>query len=390
MREQWLSSQTTPTEDPSAPVRLLHTECGCALHDAHNSLRWVYSTLFDSADDLLKQMYIGLQSYRASVSAALGSLAPWLVQVLHPVPASEVASEEHLRQLYSALGVSADLLADLCGEMHLLWNQEFARLEILDTYLKQSASLGRISDMLLCLWRFPQFCSSRWVTIGSSCRAYLQGLNTGYAHLFRKMRTEGAVSEYDGSGGDQLGAQTNLFAVVMGLVAFLPETFMTLLLRDSRLISQAEALRSALEDEFAHVEDLPPFVWQTLAKFTPLAAPALRDRVIAGEQIAFSFLDWRIFEQIGNLPWSLALGDLDSNLADLRRQAEPPEDPVAKSIWIQMQAGATQQELKAILKLLSSVSFTSHTTEMRSCMSLLHYNMTPKRLKRLAKSGFGR
>eukprot|EP00971_Amphidinium_carterae_P098248 1943739-Amphidinium_carterae.1 len=42
-------------------------ECGCALHDLHNSLKWAYQSLWPESGTPLTNLFIGINCYKASL-----------------------------------------------------------------------------------------------------------------------------------------------------------------------------------------------------------------------------------------------------------------------------------------------------------------------------------
>ena len=341
----------------------VHLECGCALHDAHNALKWVWSMLFQKSSELLGIMFSGVQSYRSSVAKSVAGLSQWLAEKLQPLDQGQCKSEEELQAFYAALGVNADLLSQLCGDMRLHWNVATERLEVLDTFLVQAGSIDEITAMLLMLWRFPSFCASRWVTIGASCRAYLQGVATGYANLYASLRNSGIVSDFEGAAGDRLTADARVFAVVLAIVSYVPESFMTMLLADNRLLQQVEGLQETVGAELDYIETLPTSVWQLLAAHTDRSGSQLRDLTLSGAHLSMGYLHVRVFSEISELPWSLAIGDLEANLEALASATVPLTDKVAHLFWGLLQKQYPKQHLLAALKLMSGVSFSSHVTE---------------------------
>eukprot|EP00971_Amphidinium_carterae_P175760 3484009-Amphidinium_carterae.1 len=54
--------------DSAADMTMFHVQSGCALHDAHNSLRWIWQTVLSGTADTLRLLYTGVTVYRRSVA----------------------------------------------------------------------------------------------------------------------------------------------------------------------------------------------------------------------------------------------------------------------------------------------------------------------------------
>ena len=66
----------------------MYVEAGRSLHDAHNSLEWVWQTLLEGKDELLKFLHLALACCRAAVPRAIEHLYAWLRH--HVMPSAVV------------------------------------------------------------------------------------------------------------------------------------------------------------------------------------------------------------------------------------------------------------------------------------------------------------
>eukprot|EP00971_Amphidinium_carterae_P048161 948562-Amphidinium_carterae.1 len=96
-------------------------------------------------------------------------------------------------------------------------------------------AIEKLSGALQSIWRFPAFCSSRWLTLGSAARIYMLGVLTGFPSLYKTMRVAGSVTDYNGAFADTLGPVENNLAVFVSIVGWLPESLMSALMEDSRV-----------------------------------------------------------------------------------------------------------------------------------------------------------
>eukprot|EP00971_Amphidinium_carterae_P343169 6482777-Amphidinium_carterae.1 len=106
--------------------------------------------------------------------------------------------------MYSALGVSADLIDVLASQMHLFFDVETGTMQISEKCLRSSDGFDMLTGVLCQLWRFPSFTASRWATIGVACRTYLTAQCTGFQSMFRYLRSNGLFTDWEGSGGDRV------------------------------------------------------------------------------------------------------------------------------------------------------------------------------------------
>eukprot|EP00971_Amphidinium_carterae_P345871 6487051-Amphidinium_carterae.1 len=186
----------------------------------------------------------------------------WLVEVLSPVAAHDCPDRSLMSAVWQAFGVPADLVSFLAEECRLCWKPHAERLEVLDVYMKSGSSITNLSHALLSLWRFLAFCSSRWLTVGVSCRSYVLGMLTGHELLFRQMRASGEIGEYAGGPGDRLDDQSREVAVVLGLMSYVPVSLLQSLMEDSRLLQRFEEVCATMSEEQRYLEVLDMRVWE--------------------------------------------------------------------------------------------------------------------------------
>eukprot|EP00971_Amphidinium_carterae_P055375 1091642-Amphidinium_carterae.1 len=75
------------------------------------------------------------------------------------------------------------------------------------------------------------------------------------------MRVAGSVTPYNGAFADTLGPVENNLAVFVSLVGWLPESLMSALMEDSRLLKHFEAYQALTWEESAYIERLGEGVW---------------------------------------------------------------------------------------------------------------------------------
>eukprot|EP00971_Amphidinium_carterae_P327408 6458751-Amphidinium_carterae.1 len=355
-------STSSDAESSAEDMCIFHVESGCCLHDCHNALRWVWSSLNGSADTL-RLLYTGVSIYRRSVAASIGVISGWLAGVLDPKPLESCQSEDALTELYRVLGVEAGVLDLMACKMHLFWNSSTSRLEVIDTFMSTAACIEELTALLLQIWRFPAFVASRWLTVGASLRCLVLGFTTGFHSCFAWMRQNGVVSDYEGSMADDLKDSVSVFASIIGVVAHVPEAVLARLMFDNRLMLHWTELHAEMEEELASIVALSESTFQLLGQLCGKSSLFLRSKIINGGLVACNYMEMRIFEPTSAYPWCLCIGDVALNVATLLEAPAPPHDPFSKQMWSLHQVGYTCQQMEAIVHLLQSCAFTSHLTE---------------------------
>ena len=93
--------------------------------------------------------------------------------------------------------------------------------------------------------------------MGVSLTILLLGQAIGWPSLYAQMRSCGQVSDYARSYADTMGHDHLKFAGAIGLVSWLPETFMSSMLQGSRILKRLHLLREAAAKELAYLDALP-------------------------------------------------------------------------------------------------------------------------------------
>eukprot|EP00971_Amphidinium_carterae_P094399 1868974-Amphidinium_carterae.7 len=194
----------------------------------------------------------------------------------------------------------------------------------------------------------------------------------GYGHCFAFLRKTGVLGDYDGHAGDSLAQKLFSICLTLGLVSFLPEGLMSLLITDNRLLMQTDMVSESMAEEWEAVRLIPREVWSLWSGYVDVSASELRDRVLRGFMISWHYIDNRVLSQLQELPFCLAVGDLDANVASLQSLESPPSERATSQLWLLHKAGVSGSELKKCLELLRNVSLTSHMVERlhASCASM--------------------
>ena len=230
-----------------------HCWVGCSAHDGHNALKWSHASIFNNTE-LLENLYVGISALQASFFNALDLLGTWILEKLSPMSSNKLPAPGELFVLWCAMSVE-EPLAKKIADAQILWHD--GRLVVEESFLEQGGWLEALSAYLLALWRFKKFTHSRWVTVGTSCRALCCGVLTGYMDLVQFLHSRGAISEYTWHGCQKLQPDVLRCSAILSLTAYISEEFLRGVLSDSRVAKTQDQLAQSLQNEFDFLDFLP-------------------------------------------------------------------------------------------------------------------------------------
>ena len=340
---------------------------GCALHDAHNALKWGLHQQFVNAD-LMKGLYIVIESLRNSYGQVLSYLGDWIVRSLQFVPDENLPSEEERAVLWTALGLDPTLVDVLACKLRLQWNG--ARLQVAASCMDMPDVIETLSSALLGVWHFKKFSDSRWITVGCSCRTLIASLLTGLESLVAFIREDPASSDFHIVGFVRLSPEMKKFSAAAALASYVSDAFLSEMMEDPRLPMRLAFLKQCVQDEQQWLDSLPFSVWESMAEVVGGAARELRTDTIAAGHISMAFLQNRVFSEAEKHPWSLASGDIASNLDALATGPEPVER-TARKIWRLLQLNFNRYDLEQGLQLLLDCPWSTACTEQQHASATL-------------------
>jgi len=349
--------------------------CGCALHDTQNALKWSMHQQFCDAE-AMGDVYIVIQSVLNSYGLVLAHMGAWLRRVLVFSGEDELEPMEVMQELWTTLGCDPELTETLACELRLCWR---------DGCLRVAASRGkgvasvieRVSGALLALWKFKTFSTSRWCSVGTPCRTFVAALLTGFDSMVSHIRQDPASSDFHLHGYEKLSLQKKEFLVVAGLAAYVPEAFLLELLEDSRIPMRLAAFQDCLRDEAGFLARISLPVWSLLANVCGWSGLQLQSEVLFAAHTAIGFISTRVLTEAQKLPWALATGDLDRNLADLKAGPEPDE-PTAAKVWSLLQVGYNRELLKQGLMLIQDCPWSSASAEQQHASATVMKKFHPE------------
>ena len=354
----------------------------CALHDAHNSLKWSLLQYFND-NTLTTDVHIGIDALRNSTDLIHGHLGAWLLQVVTFVPHMALPSEDQLHALWLALGVAVDTLDFLSSTLRLHWDGSNLCLD--ERCRDRGALLEELSGVILELWSFQRFSTSRWVTVGCACRSLMCAWLSGLDHFVKHVSALPGVSLYYLGGYQRLQNRARDFVIQCGMISYLPESILTCLLEDSRVARHIDSLKEEVHTELSWLSGMVPFVWERLATCAEEHGfGSLRTAVLHGAFAAAGFLDQKVFRHAAELPWTLASGNIEENIMQLLSDA-CPEEPIASKVWTLGTHGFNHTMLAQGLRLLLEVPWGTVAAEQQHASATLmkkhHKELTTETLR---------
>ena len=140
-------------------------------------------------DAFLKDVHIVIESLRNSYDLLVVHLGNWIITSL----SFEDWDFQHQRELWTLLGLEPDRVDEFVA---LQLRFHGGRLKVAASYRDSPNLLESISTCLLHAWRFRKFTTSRWITVGDSCKTMVIALLTGVESLVRAVRRHPKTSDY--------------------------------------------------------------------------------------------------------------------------------------------------------------------------------------------------
>ena len=352
------SSQLTP-QLLELQEWVLSTACGC--HDAHNSLKWAMHAQMNDPE-LTKSVYLVIESLRNAFDLLAMILPSWMASKLAPKEEHELHPEEQLHAVYTALGLDPELVELLACELRLCWRN--GELQVKSSALQEQDGPGKVYHAVMSVWKFDTFSTSRWVSVGSSCRSLTAALMLGLDSVVACIRSNPKNSDYYIGGYARLGAEARRFVVIAALASYVPDALLRELMEDSRVPLRMEHLKSSIAQEMSFLSQLGIHVWEALAPVTQSAPQSLRSEVLQAAQTSSAFVEHRVFSAASRLPWKLCTGDIDQNLQELMASIEPRE-PTSQKVWQLLHLGWNKLELRKAIMLMADCPWATVCAEQQ-------------------------
>ena len=296
-----------------------------------------------------------LESLRNSFDLLMVYLPRWMAISLdfedHPDPAS-------LALFWGLLGLG-EAWVPLLVHLHLRWDR--GRLLVAKRFVGDDNCLRMVSTCLLRLFRFSQWTSSRWCSVGSSCRCLVGSIFAGLQGLVGYILADPASSKYYLGGWSHFDSSIMKMCCVIVSSSGVSEHVLASILKDDRVALNIDKLYRIMREESDRALGLSDAVLSLLAGMCDSSFHWLRDQVACSVAIQVGYAGAKLRPALG-LPWSLGRGDIVHNLEQLARGPRP-SDPVALKIFDLMRLKYPMVELKAAIGLLLEAGWTTTCTE---------------------------
>ena len=346
----------------------------CCQHDCHNALKWSLHSQFNNSQ-MMQDMFIVVAAARNSYVLLHQHMALWLQSTIVLIPDNELPPIQDRIELWTALGIEPTLVEVVASELRLQWKD--GKLQVAASCVKVPDLLDTVSSALLGLWEFRQFCSSRWVTVGTSCRRLLAAWLSGFDSLVATVRANPKASDWNLHGYEKLTPAMRQFVAIAGMSAYSSEAVLAELMADSRVPRRLPELEEAMEHELTFLKSIRRPIWADIAAVSHQTPGEARTQTLSAAHISNGFLRTKCFNPAKELPWSLGTGDVDENLAQLAAGPEP-DQPTANKIWRLVRLGYNRGQLKKGISLLLDAPWGTSGAEQQHASATLLKKFHPE------------
>ena len=373
-RAAFYSPAHGPDLGGDAPLLALmdwHVTTGCCLHDASNGLKWGMFPF--TAPGLLEDLHISIESLRNSFGFIHPHIGAFLSRCLKfEAPSGD---KDEVRQFWSMLGVEPHWLDELC-DLNPHWRD--GSLWVSSEVQQGREGFDRVASMMMYMLKWKQFSSTRWATVGSSCRYLMKSLCVGLDELVRLTKAGPHVSGYHINGFAKCGRAVRKYACIASMGSFPLEAFLLEVMEDDRVCRHLPALEECVQDELACVERMSRASWDRLASVVQgCSATELQSGSLFSAHASVAFLSKRVFQVAKAYPWKLTLGNVAANLQALADSDAPVADPTTTQIKSLLSLGYNREALSDAVSLLREVPWSTLGVEQAhgsvACIHKLHH-----------------
>lgn len=215
------------------------------LHDCANALKLSLHLQFKDAE-MLRDMYVGCQAARHSYDLVGQQLGAWIPTVLKLVPETDLPHRQTLAELWVTVGVEPHTVEIDANDLMLLWAD--GKLCVRRYSAGVQNVIAVLSGVLLSMWHFLTFTTSRWLSVGISCRCLARGWLTGLSS-FMDFVAKTASDKSKLNGYVRSTSHIKQFAVQCGLAGSAPEGVQKELMVDAAVMMRIDELKQCATDE---------------------------------------------------------------------------------------------------------------------------------------------
>ena len=350
----------------------------CAIHDAHNSLKWAVLVLFNDKQ-LLKECWQAFASLCSCSRQIRDYLPRWLGMHFALVGEADCPGVAELTALWSTLGVKEHVLDEIVAlRLHFrdgcMWAADSA-----DESGEDSA-INRASFVVMSVWTFRRFTEGRVLSSGKVCRSNLGSALLGLDAMVGTMLADKREGQYYLKGYEKMNEDVRKFVAVVGMASFPSDACLRELLKDGRVGLRVEEIVDAVAQQVQFLVGLPESVWEAVASVTTFSAADLRAEALEAMHVSVCFLFYRIFRKARGRPFALGRGDVDANLDALLREG-PEKEPTSRKIQIVMERWGMRNRVKAGLRELLQARWDTYVAEQQHAATTLQPKHHPQILE---------
>lgn len=197
----------TEKEDPLLEFLLTwNINTPCSLHDFDNAGRLPLYYL-NKNENLLKEIYIALQSCRHSYKQLADARGEWIATNLRRRPVPDTMDVEATRELWCVIGAPEEAIDEIMSMGFVIEDGDPCVSE--DIPIDKLHS--RMQDLLLRLWQFKTVSWGRWIGSGAPCRQLIGANLAGLPSVVAQVIDDGSESNYYINGFTKLSEDAKLF-----------------------------------------------------------------------------------------------------------------------------------------------------------------------------------
>ena len=350
------SERAATMEDPVQaqllPLLQWHVATSCGLHDGHNALKWAIHS--EMNPDVLKEVYISLESARNSYSLSVEHMGAWLLDVISF--REDTHNVDHLKQFWALMCLDAEVVEVLC-DLQLLYRD--GRLFISERHRVSLNLIEQVSTVLMHVWAFRRFSESRWLTVGCCNRTLAASEQLGLQSLVAFIRKRPHASDYYIGGLSRLSQAGQKFVTIASTASFVADAFIVEVADDDRVPLRRQHLVDTMEEEMDMLASIPLEVWSIMASpLVDVTGAALQSTILKAAHVSIAFISVRCLHPASRAPWHLCGGDLELNLEALRGQPQPSE-PTTCKVWQLLQLGYNVPQLLLAVRSLQDCPWST-------------------------------
>ena len=153
-------------------------------------------------------------------------------------------------------------------------------------------------------------------------------------------------------------------ALPLGLIAYVPECLIGIVLRDCRLLQVLPEVQEGILQEIEFLERIPLTVWTRLGVLCHDTAIALRHSVLQGAMgYSWAHGGQHFYNIGGNAVGPLANGSVEESISWLKSLDTPPPPGVARQAFLLLRAGFGENAVKEAITMLKECSFSAYFSE---------------------------